>query len=101
MKVFPFASFNKPNAPMGLIDHALPVDNYASTRLQMKELVRRADQEKQPITELLYRTRKTKHPSDSGFMYMEVQKPENEDYLLKCKVTVSPPEPTDSDGSKS
>jgi len=100
MKVFPFASFNKPNAPMGLIDHALPVSNYASTQLQMGELVRRADQEKQPITELLYRTRKTKHPTDSGFMFMEVQKPENEDYLLKCKVTLSPPEPTDSDRSK-
>ncbi len=76
---------------MGLIDHNLPVSNFASTKLQMKELIRRADEQNEPVTTHLYRTRKTEHSTDSGFMYMLVQKPENEDYLLECKVTVSPP----------
>jgi hypothetical protein len=91
MKVFPVAFFNKANEPMGLVDHNLPVGNFASTKLQMKDLIRRADKENEPVTTHLYRTRKTVHSTDSGFMYMLVEKPENEDYLLECKVTVSPP----------
>ncbi len=91
MKVFPFASFNKPNQPMGLIDHNLPVGNYASTKLRMVDLIRRAEQDKEPVTTHLYRTRKTRHSTDSGFAYMLTQTADNEDYLLECKVTVSPP----------
>ena len=91
MKVFPIAFFNKPNAPMGLVDHNLPMSNFASTKLQMVDLIRRAEKENEPATTHLYRTRKTEHSTDSGFMYMLVQKPENEDYLLECRVTVSPP----------
>jgi hypothetical protein len=97
MKVFPFASFNKPNQPMGLIDHQLPVSNFASTKLRMVDLIRRADQDKEPVTTHIYRTRKAEHSTDSGFVYMLTQTKENEDYVLECKVTVSPP---DAGGAK-
>jgi len=56
-----------------------------------------ADQDKEPVTTHIYRTRKAEHSTDSGFVYMLTQTKENEDYVLECKVTVSPP---DAGGAK-
>jgi hypothetical protein len=36
----------------------------------MVDLIRRADQDKEPVTTHLYRTRKAEHSTDSGFVYM-------------------------------
>jgi hypothetical protein len=100
MKVFPLAFVNKQNEPMGLVDHRLTV-SIPDTKLAMKNLIRLADEQNQPVTTREYRTRKAKQSTDSGFMSLQVNasnqfgRPDHEDYVLECKVTVSPPGATD------
>ena len=96
MKVFPLAFVNKQNEPMGLVDHRLTV-SIPNTKLAMKNLIQLADEQNQPVTTREYRTRKAKQSTDSGFVSLQVSatnqfgRPNHEDYVLDCKVTVSPP----------
>lgn len=96
MKVFPVAFVNKQNEPMGLVDRRLTAGSTAPP-LPMKNLIRLADEQNQSVTTQVYRAHKAKQAPDSGFISLQVNasnqfgQPDQEDYVLECKVTVSPP----------
>ena len=92
MKVWPLAFVNDQNEPMGLVDHRLTIANFADTKLSMKNLIRLAEEQNQPVTTRVYRARKAKHPADSGFVTLQDDGGDQEDYTLECRVTVSAPD---------
>ena len=89
MKVFPV--LNSANRAMGMIEKEIP-RLLSPTVLQMKDLIA-GQRPGQPPRTLDYQTMKTVHPEETGFIFIEVDKEENQDYRLRCTVAVGDPTP--------
>ena len=90
MKVLPV--LNSANEPMGFVEKDSPRRGPA-TVVTMKTLTDRLAANQAPL-DLQYQAMKTVQPDETGFMFVEVQKPDsNGDYVLHCTVAASAPDP--------